>query len=146
VTRRLVTLAAAASLVLCIASAAAWACSTRWLIRYHRQDAFTITMGPYGIGLKLGTYWTAYQGWNVDPASWMAPIYRPQFRGPRQDIFVPFWLLMLITLPLPVVAACRRLAKRRISPFGCPTCGYDVRATPDRCPECGAAPAAPAAR
>jgi hypothetical protein len=53
-------------------------------------------------------------------------------------IWIPYWLLAAATacLPLTRMIAHRRRA-RRAALNACPTCGYDLRATPDRCPECG---------
>jgi hypothetical protein len=58
---------------------------------------------------------------------------------------LPYWMLVLASAPLPVlrIARSRRRARRRAQ-SRCQTCGYDLRATPDRCPECGAVPAPPA--
>jgi hypothetical protein len=54
----------------------------------------------------------------------------------------PYWFIMLLTAILPAarLAGWRRRARRlRMRPGLCPHCGYDCRATPDRCPECGRA-------
>jgi hypothetical protein len=58
---------------------------------------------------------------------------------------IPFWAVVLATLALPASALRWRLRERRRLREGlCPNCGYDLRATPDCCPECGTA-VAPAA-
>ena len=55
-------------------------------------------------------------------------------------VAVPFWALILTIIAMPAGRVARRLRRR---PAGrCRGCGYDLRATPDRCPECGAAPPA----
>lgn len=55
-------------------------------------------------------------------------------------LLVPFWFVLLIFGALPAyyaVTVHRTWRQRR--PGFCLTCGYDLRATPDRCPECGTA-------
>ena len=60
------------------------------------------------------------------------------------NLSVPYWLLTVLTLVLPVTSTglwIKHRARRRRRARGlCATCGYDLRATPGRCPECGAVP------
>jgi hypothetical protein len=66
-------------------------------------------------------------------------------RGPfyaisSSTVAVPAWMPLLATAILPAlwIHAWRR--QRRTARLGlCPACGYDLRATPGRCPECGSA-------
>ena len=52
-------------------------------------------------------------------------------------LFLPYWLPTIVTA-IPALWIGSLIVRRRASRPGlCPTCGYDLRATPDRCPECG---------
>ena len=50
----------------------------------------------------------------------------------------PHWLPASAAAALPAARVWRRWRTRRRLRVGvCPACGYDLRATPGRCPECG---------
>jgi hypothetical protein len=59
----------------------------------------------------------------------------------RHNLVLPLWLLTGIAAMLPLYWLARRLASSRQRRRGfCLVCSYDLRATPDRCPECGTLP------
>ena len=77
---------------------------------------------------------------------WLGGPYRA--RSEQTYAVAPCWAWLLAFSVLPatrIVALVRRRRRLRRARTGlCARCGYDLRATPDRCPECGAvAPVTP---
>lgn len=62
--------------------------------------------------------------------------------GPHIWVFsIPLWLPFIVTLPGAIggarVGSRFATVRRRMRSGCCQRCGYDLRATPDHCPECG---------
>jgi hypothetical protein len=161
--RKLFTLAAAVSLVLCVVSLGFWPRSL-W-----KNDALTWghasradTIGCCDGHLVFVHYFGLARPWRpqglkydyvvarpmVDPTAPGSGFYRIighrfwylySARGNRWTWAIPLWQLALLSALLGTYfIRCSRLSRQ---PTGvCPTCGYDVRATPDRCPECCTVP------
>ena len=68
-----------------------------------------------------------------------------QRRGaPSPTLFMPYWTIIAATSIWPVWHGRQRSVERsrrtREAHGLCWSCGYDLRATPHRCPECGSLP------
>ena len=98
-------------------------------------------------GFFHARYWpprpfTRQRGWGP-PASLIGLGFKTvSFPGPKPTQFwffaVPYWLLALLLATLPALAARAIIRQRRAQRAGlCPICGYDLRESPTRCPECG---------
>jgi hypothetical protein len=87
----------------------------------------TRVVGRVRFYASCGFVYCAYPQGNGTTAVWFT------------DFAVPFWFLTLAAGAFPMFWLRFHLKR---TPHGhCATCNYDLRATPDRCPECGTIPA-----
>jgi hypothetical protein len=169
--RKLFTLAAGVSAVLCAGACALWVRSF-WVgeewdrdvpggrvgvgsshgqVWWVRSDFRRSTFNPYGPS-GYHTYPAATDAWDTAPTSWSFAGFRWMnyynsfgTLGPGPDVrafTMPDWALVLVAGILPGRWLVTRMRRHRHGPGSCRACGYDLRATPDRCPECGSVPAA----
>jgi hypothetical protein len=102
-------------------------------------NGYVNTTGPY----FLGFIWTnANWEWRNSATRWHST-----------TLGFPWWPIPAALLMHPLIRALRWLEARRMARqramYGpplpithCQICGYDLRATPNRCPECGTVPPA----
>jgi hypothetical protein len=136
---------------------------------YWTQDIVFVGRGGVGVmrgaqGLSAGfrglghsfhtTYPAAYPNFNINSvapgseSAWAgfryAKVSVPDPRRSRPkaylwELVVPLWPVVALTALLPAFRVWR-WHRRRFAAGRCQKCGYDLRATPDRCPECGTIP------
>jgi len=175
--RKLFNLAAALSLLLCVAVCVLWARSygltdqivwnratgVRSIGSYGGRVVLAMNestrarLSPYGYGFHHSRdksspanfsvvmvsidRGSTYSDWEGGGFKWY--MYRPLANNYLiVRAVAPHWFFVTATAILPLMWTGLKLRARvcdvRCERLGlCRTCGYDLRATPDRCPECG---------
>ena len=111
------------------------------ILREDVRAGFTL-----GVRLDHGSaYFSWRPGAEYRPA-WAGQVNRFGFRYTRWsngsgEVGVPLWAPALAAATAATAAGAVSRSRRRASRGRCRRCGYDLRATPDRCPECGTIPA-----
>lgn len=102
---------------------------------------FTYYDGPiYPIPDIYGAPWAKRWHWGKAYFDHAGVRYGTGERGGAFEYWVaaPCWMVAAATSLLPILSVIRFLKRRRRLQTGCCThCGYDLRASKDRCPECG---------
>jgi hypothetical protein len=153
------------SLLLCLAALAAWITSYRWCAKISHETSTGgghVIISDRGV-LKVGHLGplhptaspTNAPGWKAEifPRTVYGDLYRARTptrwrpirffdvddgRRTSQYLALDWWLLTVAFALLPLARWRTRRKARRLRGAGrCANCGYDLRATPDRCLECG---------
>jgi hypothetical protein len=146
----LLNIASLFSLLLCISSVTWWARSYAPHQSASGADSFDFTRhdplywmisnpGRLTLCRQVGHDWDSpWRRFNIVGVEFAASHPGPSMLW---NLSIPYWLLTLVTLLLPLTTTmlwARRRARHRRQARGlCAACGYDLRATPQRCPECG---------
>ena len=125
--RRSVVIAiAAASLSLCVATAAMWVRS------YWGRDELNINL--------LGT--TCWISSGAGGISVIVEIQSREHDGFHYESYFGYLRVVVVFALSAFLFSIQVIHQRATHSSGlCIRCGYDLRATPDRCPECGTVPA-----
>ena len=153
--RRLLNLLTLLSLLLSVAVAALWVRSywkQEWVLVSFDRRTLDLRWGggQLGVGFRVYSVTTPppapwYGRWRrltAPPAPLVSPDSFPMGYVGRRGMAVPAWLAFLVCAVLPACRSVRitirraRLAQRLRGGL-CARCGYDLRGTPGRCPECG---------
>jgi hypothetical protein len=134
---------------------------TMWVRSHYHEDyvEHTASSGTsYQLASASGGFWFSWSRSNGAPV----PIHSEALRshgslvGGRMEgtlgsgrftyaqyYCIPYRQLVILLVIVAIIQSRVRMACRLGKQSGnCRVCGYDLRATPDRCPECGHGPAA----
>jgi hypothetical protein len=109
-----------------------------WVQSYRNPFETSFNFNRHGRngGVELISEWE----WNIRSVDGAVDVH---LTGSFEEWNTPYWKLLCLASVAPIwrFVPWNDLTprQRRKNRGCCPDCGYDLRATPDRCPECGRA-------